>query len=160
MHNKLEEVVDKAIDGLAEISNNLSPHILQNFGLEAAVNNFIDIIAKSTDIDFNLAFDLAERPGENIELVIYRATTELINNSVKYSGADRINISIKAENDILRYHYHENGKGFDYDEAISKSKGMGMRNLPLRVDAVNGTFHINTTNGVEAEITVPLNLHF
>src|SRR5208337_4182374 len=65
-------IIDESIKSIKEISNNLSPHILNNFGLASAIKDFIHKIdSKLININFeSTAFN--RRFDENVEVVIYR----------------------------------------------------------------------------------------
>lgn len=156
VNTQLKKIVDETIDGLSEISNNLSPHVLQNFGLKAAIENFIKKINNPTNIDILVKSNSNKRIDKNIEIAIFRVSTELINNSVKYSEANSIQIILEL-NDKLNYQFIENGKGFNYDEVKTESKGMGLRNIESRIEAIGGTISINSKNGVKIDIAIPIN---
>ncbi len=143
---------------LREISNNLSPHILHNFGIYHAVSNFIETIAvKNMQIDLKTNFDKS-RFDNNIEIALYRVITELINNSIKYSDANKIDIVMLLENNLLKTTYHDNGKGFDIKNTLKNSKGFGMINIQNRIKAIQGniSFSSEINEGFKVEINVIL----
>ena len=75
-------VIDEAIRSLREISVNLSPHILNDFGLARAVSNFINKLPRSS-MRINFSTNLrTERFDMDIEVILYRVICELINNSL------------------------------------------------------------------------------
>ena len=98
-------VIDEAIRSLREISVNLSPHILKDFGLARAVSNFIGRLPHSgMRIHFSTNLH-AERFDADIEVILYRVICELINNSIKHSGAaERCKAQRKAEDGTERHH--------------------------------------------------------
>jgi len=59
--NKVKESIDDALQGLKEISNKISPHILKNFGVVNAISNFIEKHNKSFNVKFHLNANLEER---------------------------------------------------------------------------------------------------
>ena len=74
-------VIDEAIRSLREISNNLSPHVLNDFGLARGVQNFIDKSAAMHDAKIRFTTNLrTERYDTDIEVILYRVICELINN--------------------------------------------------------------------------------
>ena len=73
-------VIDEAIRSLREISNNLSPHVLNDFGLARGVQNFIDKSAAMHDVKIRFTTNLrSERYDTDIEVILYRVICELIN---------------------------------------------------------------------------------
>ena len=155
LHKQLELTIDETIYSLAEVSNNLSPHVLHNFGLKAALKNYINKIKNLKNIQINVSCDLPNRLENKIEIALFRVTTELMNNSIKYSNANSIKVNVSI-NKTLEYTYIENGKGFDLKHTIANSKGMGLKNIVNRIEAISGTIDINSSNGVKVLISIPL----
>jgi len=88
-------VIDEAIRSLREISNNLSPHVLNDFGLARGVQNFIDKSAAMHDAKIRFTTNLrTERYDTDIEVILYRVICELINNSLKHAACTSINLSL------------------------------------------------------------------
>ena len=80
-------VIEEAIRSLREISNNLSPHVLNDFGLARGVQNFIDKSVAMHDVKIRFTTNLrSERYDTDVEVILYRVICELINNSLKHSG--------------------------------------------------------------------------
>ena len=96
--SKLNETVDEAIISAQEIANNISPHILQNFGLKGAIESFYQKIGKTSTVEFNFDTNLKERLDINIETTLYRVVVEMINNTIKYADAKSISIILIKEN--------------------------------------------------------------
>jgi len=76
-------LVNEAINTIKDISNNLSPHVLTNFGLASAISAFTTKInqTKAVEIDFKSNME-SQRLDNEKEVVVYRAVCELINNSI------------------------------------------------------------------------------
>ena len=108
-------IIDEAIKSIREISNNLSPHILNNFGLNKAMRNFINKINLSDAIKINFVSNIEnERFDSNTEVVLYRVVCELINNTLKHAGATSIRITLEKKLNMINCEYKDNGKGFEY----------------------------------------------
>lgn len=153
-------VIEEAIRSLREISNNLSPHMLETFGLARAVNNFTNKAVANTlnktDIEFTTNLS-GERFDSNVEVIVYRVICELINNSLKHSGAKHIRLDIQYSLDMMHINYSDDGKGFDITSAMDV--GMGMFNMTSRINSLKGTINIESKkdNGMNAYITVHTN---
>ena len=136
-----EMVINEAIKSLKEISDNLSPHILNNFGLVRALNNFSNKINVTKTIRINLISDLKdERFDPNVEVVLYRVICELINNTIKHAQAKKIDINLAKEEDYLAIIYKDDGKGFDVSKVIEQpaTNGMGFSNIYSRINSLKG----------------------
>lgn len=151
-------LIDEALGSIKEISNNLSPHVLRNFGLVQAVIAFTHNFENVSGIKFEVHYNYEERLSEVIEFTAYRIITELINNSLKYSGATLIVIDIVLENHYLRVTYSDNGQGFDTGD-ISLKRGFGLRNIETRISMFNGRFSYITApgEGVNVEFSLYIN---
>jgi len=158
--DNLEDVIDEGITEIKEISNNLSPHVLNNFGLASAISTFINKINYTDVIKIHLTSNLnQERFSENVESVFYRAVCELINNTIKHAGAKNIYIKINHINNLLIMNYSDDGKGFQYDEStLFEAKGMGYYNIRSRLNSINGQIDIDSAEGkgLSADIYVKL----
>jgi len=142
-----ELVINEAIKSLKEISDNLSPHILNNFGLLRALNNFSNKINVTKTIRINLKSNLKdERFDTNVEVVLYRVVCELINNTIKHAKAKKIDISLTKEDDYLTIVYEDDGKGFDVSKVIEQpaTSGMGFSNIYSRINSLKGEINIES----------------
>ena len=140
-------VINEAVESIKEISNNLSPHVLTNFGLASAIRNFVFKVgqSKTINIKFSTVLTDSDRFDSNIETVMYRATCELINNTLKHAEASTIDISLEKVQRTLVIKYDDNGKGFDSEAAANtQTNGMGLSNIASRINSINGVFVYNS----------------
>jgi signal transduction histidine kinase len=142
-------VVNEAISTIKEVSNNLSPHVLSNFGLSSAINAFTNKInhTKVLEIDFKSNME-NQRLENDKEVVIYRAVCELINNSILHSGASRIEIELNKHEKFVTLQFYDNGRGFDTSRlGMEDNKGMGISNIETRVKSIDGVFILESNPG-------------
>jgi signal transduction histidine kinase len=147
--NNTNHLVNEAISTLRDISNNLSPHVLSNFGLSSALSAFIAKInqTKAIGIDFKSNMENQRLESEK-EVVMYRAACELINNSIRHSGASRIEIELNKHEKFITLQFYDNGRGFDTASLDNEEpKGMGLSNIETRVKSVDGVFILESTPG-------------
>ena len=141
-----QRVIDEAIRSLREISNNLSPHVLNNFGLARGINNFVERVATMHNV--NIAFRTklrTERFDPNVEVILYRVTCELINNSLKHSGCSNIDIELTLQNNRLLLNYSDNGCGFSLGDVAER--GMGLSNIRSRISSIGGLLSLDSEVG-------------
>jgi len=147
--NNTNHLVNEAISTIKDISNNLSPHVLSNFGLTSAISAFTSKInqTKTVEIDFKSNMESIRLENEK-EVVVYRAVCELINNSILHSGASRIEIELNKHEKFVTLQFNDNGRGFD-TTSLSKedTKGMGLSNIETRVKTVEGVFILESIPG-------------
>lgn len=151
-------VIDEAIRSIREISNKLSPHTLNSFGLSRAVSNFVNkTISINPNRNVEIRFDTnlkTERFDPNVEVILYRVIGELINNSMKHSGATLLTLGLTYADDTVTIDYSDNGKGFD--TAAVLDTGMGLSNITSRIQSLKGTVEITSERGkgMSAHISV------
>ena len=139
-------VIDEAIRSLREISNNLSPHVLNDFGLARGVQNFIDKSAAMHDAKIRFTTNLrTERYDTDIEVILYRVICELINNSLKHAACTSINLSLSQNGSELALDYTDDGRGFNPQAMMDC--GMGLSNISSRINSLGGVFDIASAKG-------------
>jgi signal transduction histidine kinase len=153
-------VIDESIKSIKEISNNLSPHILNNFGLASAIKDFTNKIdAKVIHINFESDI-FSRRFDEDVEVVLYRAACELINNTMKHANAHNIDINLTYQFKTILLSYSDDGVGFDVNEIIGNapSQGMGYSNMLSRVNSIKGKMDVESSleNGTKVLIRVKI----
>jgi signal transduction histidine kinase len=151
----LEEVI-KMVRGTMEetrrISSNLRPSILDDLGLLTAISSICREYQRLyKDIQIETSLDIKESDiPDSLKIVIYRVLQEALNNIIKHSGADHVDLSLeKAENGI-EFKIEDNGKGFDLGEislVSDNTGGMGLEGMSERVALSHGRFDISTEKG-------------
>ena len=149
-------VIDEAIRSLREISNNLSPHVLNDFGLARGVQNFIDKSAAMHDAKIRFTTNLrTERYDTDIEVILYRVICELINNSLKHAACSSINLSLSQNGTELALDYTDDGRGFNPQAMMDC--GMGLSNISSRINSLGGTFGISSAKGKGMRAAIRVN---
>ena len=150
-------VIEEAIRSLREISNNMQPQVLRDFGLARGVQNFIDKGVAIHDVKMQFTTNLRnERFDADVEIVVYRVICELINNSLKHSKCSSINMLLRLDDGELLLEYADNGQGFNTQEVMDC--GMGLSNIASRVNSLNGTFEITGVKGMGMRATVKVDV--
>jgi signal transduction histidine kinase len=155
-----EQRVRLAIQTMREVSHGISPLNLNNSGYVMALQEFISGINKLQELTIDFSFNNAARFGDFFEIILYRITTELINNTLKHANSTHadivFNYDIPKKSIFLAY--SDNGKGFDSAAARATSGGMGLMNIDQRIKILGGKFTIEseTGNGVRIYIHFPL----
>ncbi len=153
-----EYLIDESINTVKEISNNLSPHVLINFGLQKAIKSFIQKlqISGNPNISFNTNID-DQRFSYNIETLVYRVICELITNTFKHAEAQNIYLDIISDANTLNIKYMDDGKGFDYKGQASDRYGLGLTNIQSRIKSVQGSCQIYTEPGEGFNMNIVIN---
>ncbi|MDP4267460.1 MAG: PAS domain-containing protein, partial [Bacteroidota bacterium] len=138
--------IDRILQSLRQIANNITPTTIKDFGLITSLMSFIDKINKTNTIKILFEYNSIKslRFDENTEINIFRILCELINNTLKYARASTINICISYNNNILAIDYSDNGIGIktSIDKLLS-GNGMGMKNIISRIKSLNGKYNFD-----------------
>ena len=147
--NSSYKIIKDSIYNLKQISKNLSPYILKDFGVEAALNDFVNSV-RIGNIDINYESNIEKlRFKSEVEISVFRITKELINNSIKYSNAEHIYINLTYKNQKLLFIYNDDGVGFDVNEKLNintKESHFGLKNITSRIKSLNGNIDIKSNN--------------
>jgi signal transduction histidine kinase len=160
MLKQTNELINDAITSTKAISNNLSPHLIMDYGLVKAVEAFCKKVnlAQKTQINFESSLG-AVRFDQTVEIVLYRVITELINNTMKHANANKVEIYLEMIEQVLQLTYLDNGIGFEKDKVMEgETGGMGMKNIISRLRSINGNYKINSRPGAGVLVVVEINL--
>jgi signal transduction histidine kinase len=158
--NHAISLLDTSISELRRIAHNLMPETLNHYGLKTALEDFCSQVSPTGLPKIVLQFFGKEiRYSKELELTVYRIIQELVNNSLKHSGADRIDIQLFSEPERVSAQVADNGKGFDSTAIGNEGKGKGLQNIRDRITALNGKFDLLSRPGEGSEITVEFIIH-
>ncbi|HEX2393777.1 MAG TPA: PAS domain S-box protein [Bacteroidales bacterium] len=156
--SQLKIILKEVIQSTKELSNDLSPHVLANYGLVAALEWYINQLKPYISISFETNLK-EERFPSSMELSVYRIIKELINNTVKHAKAEHIQIRLFLILKNIHLHYDDNGVGFNEGWHNNyEFMGMGMSNIISRCRSINATskFFNNAPKGMAFEMQVPV----
>jgi PAS domain S-box-containing protein len=142
------DLLNETIAKMRVISNNLAPRLIENFGLEAALNLLIKMMHRdgTFEIEVNSNLDGVRFP-RLVELHFYRIIGELLNNSFKHSGGSKATIEINYMKGLLVLVYSDNGKGYDIGELRNRPSGLGLGNIVQRVSLLDGDIRFTKNKG-------------
>jgi signal transduction histidine kinase len=136
--DNISSLINESISSLKYTSNNLSPHILESFGLASAINSFIENINRLGKIDVSFSSNIESFRFDNqIETNLYRIICELFQNTIKHASASNVSLLLHHQENRLIIQYFDDGIGFDPDDT-GKLSGMGISNMHSRLKALNG----------------------
>lgn len=141
-YRNIIDLIDKACVELRNISHNMIPTGMEQFGLIQSLQSIIKKINNSGKTIFNLdTYNLNDRFNRELELSLYRITLELINNIIKHSNAKNATIQLIKNEESITLMVVDDGKGFEVNKI---KEGMGLHNIKSRVDVFNGKLTIDT----------------
>jgi PAS domain S-box-containing protein len=157
----IDELIDQAIISTKEISNNIMPSILQDFGLTAAIKDFCNYVnnTNSINIDLDTSQYVLNKTGIE-EIVLFQAVKELVNNTIKHSEAKNVTIFLESHENRVNLHYTDDGIGFNVKEKLKEKSGLGLNNIVNKVQTIKGICLLKSKpgQGMSVLITIQINL--
>ncbi|OWP64015.1 hypothetical protein CDA63_06000 [Hymenobacter amundsenii] len=152
-----QQLLKEAIRATRSISFELTPRILEDFGLPAALRELADRIpADSLQLELHLeGLDAPLAPP--VQMAVYRMTQELLNNVMKHAQACRVVLTVARRPDQLHLSITDDGVGFVPGPAPA-SGGIGLAGIHNRVELLGGTLAIDSRPGQGTTITIDLPL--
>ena len=147
-----------AISETRNISQNLLPKAIQDYGLELAAESLTNHLRKSHKIDvyFYSNLDGVELP-DKVQINLYRILQEALNNATKHANPTKIEVQISYSEGEVLLSIEDNGTGFDTNEI--SSEGIGIRSMKTRVGAMSANLDIVSNKGRGTIISVVVPIH-
>jgi signal transduction histidine kinase len=153
------EVVDRTIEGIRRIIGRLSPLVLKELGLVAAIRKEAKDLAKNTGVRARVmvAEDI-DRLDPEVEMVIYRVVQETLHNVAKHAHAKSVNIILNYDHDRVRLLVEDDGVGFSAKTSNSRGNSFGLAGIKERVHSIGGEVRVVSAKdrGTRIELAVPL----
>lgn len=154
--------VDHMLQIVRNLSLNLRPPMLDDFGLVPALRWLLDRHTKTTGRTATLDADYAvEQPDPKIETACFRITQEALTNITRHSAAKKVLVTLKADAGGISLKVTDDGVGFDVQAAQQTARhgsSLGLLNLHERASLVGGKVHVISAPGQGTQInaTFPL----
>lgn len=161
LHEKGAGLLNDVIKRVRGISHNLHSNILKEFGFNEAVRHFLDQVTGGTVISTETHLDeIYKGSRPELDISLYRIIQELINNTLKYAGATKLEISSTLVEQELIVNFIHNGNGLsqeDFETFTFRKDGLGLKNIRNRVLLLKGTILFFKTNDrSEVRISMPV----
>ena len=137
----------------------LSPKLLEMHGFSAAVSELVDRLNKMQLFVISVYIEPElKRFEKKHELILYRITQELLNNSIKHAACTEINLQLFYREGKLVLNYDDNGKGFNVADKMEN--GYGLSNIKTRASLLNGSvkWESKPGYGVNVIVEIPFSL--
>jgi signal transduction histidine kinase len=134
-----------ALTELRDLSQDIHPNVLTEGGLEPALED----LAYTTPLPVRIATELDARLPEKIEAGAYYVVAEALTNVAKHARASRATVDVTRENGCLSLSVRDDGVG-----GADAGRGSGLRGLADRVQALGGTFEVESRPGSGTELRV------
>lgn len=140
---------------LRELSHTILPIALQDGALVEAVSSQIRILNNQHQhITFTFSsFDFPETVNQDIAFIMYLVTLELMQNAIKHSGAQEVDVEFYGYKNEFVFSFSDDGKGFE----LKVNKGFGIANVENRIKEMGGELSVssNSQSGTQILIQLP-----
>lgn len=142
----VDQLIDQAIRETREISYELTPSVLKDFGFYAGIK---EMTTRLSTPEFLIKANINKNIDQShptIQLYAFRIIQELINNCIKHAHATVAEIAVRQRNDLITIVVSDNGEGFTTDLADALRNGSGLRGIKNQVFLLNGNIDFKTTD--------------
>lgn len=139
-----KELIDETVGNVRQLSRDLLPATLDEYGLVHALEQLVEKIQVNThlQVDFKHQVETA-RLEKSTELALYRIIQELCNNIIKHANATEIKIWLRQDFGNLEIRIIDNGDGFMSYKGQrmrnGKNLGLGLKNIESRLSMINAS---------------------
>jgi signal transduction histidine kinase len=135
-----------ALEDLRDLAHGIYPPLLADQGLAAA----LQAQARRAAVPTTVEADGIGRHPRDVEAAVYFCALEALNNVAKYAGASRATIALRQTDGRLTFTVRDDGMGFDRS---SVEAGAGLQGMADRLDAIGGSFAIDSAPGAGTTVT-------
>ncbi|HEX2270535.1 MAG TPA: PAS domain S-box protein, partial [Pyrinomonadaceae bacterium] len=156
------KVIDEAVDQVRDLSVDLRPLLLDDFGLVVALRWYLERQTRNIGLPAKFvsgSLDEYDRFSSELETACFRIVQEGVTNIVRHARASRISIRLERVVSDLILLITDDGAGFDARLLRSGAAGyatLGLRGMEERAQAVGGTITIDSAPALGTEICARL----
>ncbi|MDD1503538.1 ATP-binding protein [Lysinibacillus sp. CNPSo 3705] len=152
----IREQLLNASKDLREYCENLSPPLLDTFGLQIALKKLIQKVKIRADFLLNAQIERVQFQDATLHLVVYRLVQELLNNAIKHAEATEVSLKLQVIDRGFTLQYEDNGIGCDIEDLMQSSASMGINGIRERVRAFNGDITITSSQNEGMQIFIQI----
>jgi signal transduction histidine kinase len=145
-----------AAENVRQISHQLHPSVLDDIGLEAALEQYCEEFEKRSGITTRFSsVNVPEGLPREVANSIYHIAQECLRNVSKHSGAPAVSVVIEYREDVLHLKVRDEGVGLKQGESAN---GIGIVAMKERAHLINGRLSIQSEVGAGTEVLVEVPL--
>ena len=153
-------LVAEAIALVRNVMTDLRPAVLDDYGLEAALQSYIDEYKSRYGI--KVVLDPPDQPiprlGPSLEMTLLRITQEALFNIARHAQADSVNVSLRLQDNAVHLMVQDNGVGIQSWQEANRPGSHGLTIMRERADAFGGSLNVGSVpgKGTKVEVSIPL----
>lgn len=141
-------VIDEAVDQVRDLSVDLRPLLLDDFGLVVALRWYLDRQAKHYGIEAEFVCESLSddaRFSWELETACFRIVQEAVTNVVRHAKASKVSVVLEKPGPDLILSISDDGIGFDLKALRSSFATLGLRGMEERAQSFGGSITIDST---------------
>jgi signal transduction histidine kinase len=153
---EVQEIVQSTLDKIRTLSQQLHPMVLDDAGLEGALELYLAGFKKQTGIAVYYEKDGIGSPVDrDVAIHVYRVLQEALTNVARHSKSSKVDVRLRYRLDALVVEIEDHGVGFRLPLG---SRGMGMTSMRERAELIDGKIEFQRQDGGGAlvRLTVPM----
>lgn len=155
--DEIKEMVRQTIEDTRSLTFELSPPVLYELGLVAAIDWLAEQFQQKHGLHFTVESDRKPKPlSQDFEIVLFRSVRELLINIVKHARAQKAKIIIRVNKKNLRIRVTDDGVGF-LPEARTRAyrdQQFGLFSIAERIQHLGGRLEIDSQKGKGTMVTL------
>lgn len=158
---EIDGLIQRAIRHTTDLTRSLSPPILYELGLIPALTSLSSELMESSGFDIVLTDDISGlQVDEVLSIHLYRIVRELMLNSIKHSGGEKIQVEIEVDSEAAKVLVSDDGKGMDPKvlelDDRNPARGFGLFSIRQRIEPMGGSLEIQSQKGAMVRVRIPL----
>jgi len=148
----------QSVQRLKKLCIDLRPPALDIAGLPNILKKHCATISKHEGMPIEFRVDGNETQlSDEVVTVLYRITQEALNNVIKHASAKKVTADLHFQGEAIKLTIKDDGKGFEVEKKLKKSKGLGLIGMRERIESLGGVFTITSAikKGTEITVSVP-----
>jgi signal transduction histidine kinase len=149
-----KKLVDSMFRTVRDLALGLRPSMLDDFGLQAALEWHIGDVTNryGVNVDLHVDGEVNSLPDRH-RTCVYRAVQEALTNCVRHAKARSINVRVTSQGEHLDVSVIDDGIGFD---STRRGTGLGLRGIEERVKELHGVMTVGNVEGGGTKLAVRL----
>jgi signal transduction histidine kinase len=155
--NEARENVGRSMQELRDLAKGMHSGRIRAFNIRQAVDEEVQRITRNGHLRISVTSEGEEHLiRDDKQLILFRIIQECLNNCLKHSGANNVNIGFSWSSGQLRVRVRDDGKGFDADHTLQRPSGLGLQNILNRARLTGGSSLIQSNPGEGTTVTVQI----
>ncbi|HZS07783.1 MAG TPA: PAS domain S-box protein [Blastocatellia bacterium] len=154
----MRQLINSTIQSVRRIATELRPGVLDDFGLNAAIEWLAQDFQKRSGIACEFTSGLDDsRLDRHRETAVFRICQETLTNVIRHAQATKVSITIERKDNHLVLSVRDNGRGVTSNE-LARPESLGIVGMRERALVFGGELQISGEQGQGTTVTVRLPL--